>query len=344
MVKIIFDNSTSVNPYFSIIIPMFNAEKYIRWCINSILASTFTNFEVIVIDDCSKDNSLNIVTEHYINNKFMRVFALEKNTGQSNARNIGISLAKGDYIIFIDNDDAITSEGLKDIYSAIEAQHGVDVLHVKCWYESRNELSLLSIRDSTLKHEKSESFGLLSTDIIKRLKTNWINNRLACFTWLTIVNRKFVIDNNIKFPVKARVIDDKPFVFACLCKAKKFFMLNKPFYIWRVHNDSMSHGYVSININIDAMISSALYVSSVLDDVFGPNKEELLKTQCVAEILKGRFNAKNFRIFFKNGISPELDTVVNKILEPIFKENTPIVKYWFYQANLLQEKLNNKKV
>ena len=201
----------------------------------------------------------------------------------------------------------------------------------------------MSIRDSTLKHEKSKSFELLSSDIIKRLQTNWINNRLACFTWLTIVNHKFIIDNNIKFPVKVRVIDDKPFVFVCLCKAKKFFMLNKPFYIWRVHDDSMSHGYVSINININAMISSALYISNVLDDIFGPNKEELLKTQCVAEILKGRFNAKNFRIFFKSGISPELDMVVNKILEPIFKENTPIVKYWFYQANLLKEKLNNKK-
>ena len=95
----------------SIITPVYNAEKYLRCCIDSIIAQTFTDFELLLIDDGSKDKSGAICDEYAAKDARIRVFHKE-NGGVSSARNLGLDNAKGEWITFIDSDDWVKQDYL----------------------------------------------------------------------------------------------------------------------------------------------------------------------------------------------------------------------------------------
>ena len=111
------------NPAISVIIPMYNTEKYIAACLDSVLSQTFQNYEVIIVDDCSNDKSCEIVESY--KPKFggkLQLIRSEKNSGSPGVpRNTAMPLAKGKYIYFLDSDDALIDTALefiaKDIFS-----------------------------------------------------------------------------------------------------------------------------------------------------------------------------------------------------------------------------------
>ena len=106
-------------PQISVIVPVYNTEKYLHCCIDSILAQTFTDFELLLIDDGSKDNSGKICDGYAIKDSRVRVFHKE-NGGVSSARNIGLDNAKGKWITFVDSDDFIDSTMLETLYFSID--------------------------------------------------------------------------------------------------------------------------------------------------------------------------------------------------------------------------------
>ena len=87
----------------SVIIPLYNEEKYITACVESVINQTYKNLEIIIVDDKSTDNSLKIVKN--IKDKRIKIISLKKNAGVANARNKGVEAATGDYICFLDSDD-----------------------------------------------------------------------------------------------------------------------------------------------------------------------------------------------------------------------------------------------
>ena len=95
--------------YFSIIVPVYNVEKYLRECIDSILCQTFTDFELILVDDGSKDESGKICDEYAEKDNRIKVIHKE-NGGQSTARNCGVKESSGKYIVFLDSDDFISED------------------------------------------------------------------------------------------------------------------------------------------------------------------------------------------------------------------------------------------
>ena len=99
------------NPLVSVIIPVFNAEKTIASTISSALFQTYDNFEIILVNDKSTDNTLKILKD--TNDKRLRIINLRKNSGAAKARNTGISAAKGDFIAFLDADDLWNSDKLE---------------------------------------------------------------------------------------------------------------------------------------------------------------------------------------------------------------------------------------
>lgn len=101
-------------PKVSVIIPIYNAEAYLSICIDSILAQTFTDWELLLINDGSKDDSGNICDEYVLKDSRIHVFHI-KNTGANNARMLGVQYAKGEYIMFVDSDDIIMSEGISKL-------------------------------------------------------------------------------------------------------------------------------------------------------------------------------------------------------------------------------------
>ena len=107
-----------MNPLISIIIPVYNREKYIEECLNSILSQTFNDYEILLIDDGSNDNTGIICDKYAEENKKIKVFH-KKNGGVSSARNLGLRCAKGKWIIFVDSDDVLAKESLTIMNSII---------------------------------------------------------------------------------------------------------------------------------------------------------------------------------------------------------------------------------
>ena len=104
-----------MNPEISIIVPVYNVEKYLKRCIDSILNQSFTDFELILVDDGSTDNSGEIIDEYAIKDERIKVIHKE-NGGLSSARNVGIEYSKGNYIAFVDSDDYINKNMYKILY------------------------------------------------------------------------------------------------------------------------------------------------------------------------------------------------------------------------------------
>ena len=91
----------------SVIIPVYNTEKYLERCINSVVSQNFRDIEIIIINDCSEDNSLKIIDKYKNKDKRIKIINKIKNEGLSAARNSGIEIATGEYILHIDSDDWI---------------------------------------------------------------------------------------------------------------------------------------------------------------------------------------------------------------------------------------------
>lgn len=116
---------------FSIIIPVYNSEKYIRNCLDSILAQTFNDFEVVIIDDGSTDNTFEILENYSKVNSRIQVYHFA-NAGVSISRRRGISLAQGEYILFVDSDDTISPRLLQTINSTIKNFTDIDIIRYQC--------------------------------------------------------------------------------------------------------------------------------------------------------------------------------------------------------------------
>lgn len=115
------------NPEISIIVPVYKAEKYLSKCINSILSQSFKDFELLLIDDGSPDNCPQICDEYSMNDPRVVTYHKE-NGGQSSARNLGLDHAKGHYIMFVDSDDLLAVDALKQLHNEITATNADVVL------------------------------------------------------------------------------------------------------------------------------------------------------------------------------------------------------------------------
>lgn len=128
------------SPYITVVMPNYNGHRFVEQAIDSVLAQTYHNFELVVVDDCSKDDSLQLINQKAQNDSRIRIIALEKNSGVANARNVGIKAAKGEYIALLDNDDLWTEDKLER--QVVIAERGADIVY--CSYnfidEQNNEI------------------------------------------------------------------------------------------------------------------------------------------------------------------------------------------------------------
>ena len=160
----------------SVIIPVYNSEKYIEKCINSVLAQTYQNYEIIVINDGSKDNSGKIMEQLQDKYPDKIKYIEQENMGVAKTRNKGIERATGDYIAFMDNDDYIENDYLQTLIENSDNGHYDIVL---CGYQRPNE----------------------NGKIIKKLYVNenrwsWL---LVTAPWAKIYKKSYLIENNLKF-------------------------------------------------------------------------------------------------------------------------------------------------
>lgn len=119
----------------SVVMPNYNGHRFVEQAIDSVLSQTYQNFELLVVDDCSKDDSLQLIKQKAQRDSRIRVIALEKNDGVANARNVGIREAKGKYIALLDNDDLWTVDKLERQLAI--AEKGADIVY--CSYDFIDE-------------------------------------------------------------------------------------------------------------------------------------------------------------------------------------------------------------
>ena len=179
----------------SIILPIFNVEKYIERALNSILNQTIDldDIEVIMVDDCSTDNTKNIIKKYESNYKNFNAIYLEKNSGGASIpRNTGLDAATGRYIMFLDPDDEYASDMCETLYNKIENS---DAKLVKCNHK------LITPTSSKIEYQFDKKISEVEIDCDKELPPETSS---ACNA---IRKREFLVENNIKFP-KLKVTED----------------------------------------------------------------------------------------------------------------------------------------
>lgn len=156
----------------SVVMPNYNGYRFVEQAINSVLNQTYQNFELIVVDDCSNDDSLSLIEHKAQSDNRIRVIALEHNVGVANARNVGIKEAKGEYIALLDNDDLWIEDKLERQLAL--AQKGADIVY--CSYDFIDEQNN-SIKKPFVVPQQTNFNKMLASSVIS-CSTSFIKTKL----------------------------------------------------------------------------------------------------------------------------------------------------------------------
>ena len=156
----------------SVVMPNYNGYRFVEQAIDSVLSQTYKNFELLVVDDYSKDDSLSLIQQKAQSDNRIRVIALEHNAGVANARNVGIKEAKGEYIALLDNDDLWTEDKLER--QLLIAQKGADIVY--CSYDFIDEQNR-SIKKPFVVPQQTDFNKMLTSSVIS-CSTSFIKTEL----------------------------------------------------------------------------------------------------------------------------------------------------------------------
>lgn len=228
----------------SIIIPVYNVEKYLETCIKSIINQTYTNLEIILIDDGSKDNSLNICKD--FEKKDKRIKAIHKeNEGVSSARNLGIKESTGNYITFIDPDDYAENNMIERAVN-ISKKYDADIVQWNSYYNKENEeIKRKAITNDILKRE-DEGIKLLQLDILSTIyeeKENGISVGPIRGVWGKLYKKDIIKD--IEFDKSLYAFEDGLFNLNAFENAKRIVLFNEYLHHYRVNPASVCNSYKS---------------------------------------------------------------------------------------------------
>jgi glycosyltransferase involved in cell wall biosynthesis len=210
----------------SIIVPVYNSEKYLEKCLYSIINQSIEEIEIICINDGSKDSSLKILQKYQ---SFCNKIIIEDQTnmGQGYSRNQGIKIAQGEFIMFVDSDDfLINADVIKILYNEIKKQNAqVLLFSYDKYYEKENIVATKSINNK------------INTKIIEstKEKKSLFNQKAIGIPWNKIYQRSLLIENDIKFAT-SKIYEDVIFFFHAIILAKKIAMINYCAYGYRKHS------------------------------------------------------------------------------------------------------------
>lgn len=335
------------NPAVSVIIPMYNTEKYIAECLESLLNQTLKNFEVIVADDCSTDNSLaiaeNMIPAFEKKGLKLFIFTLTKNSACPGVpRNFAIDFAKGKYIYFVDSDDFLTVDALEYFYNVAE-EFTADVVHAeKCFEYKEIDGKFTSNIYSMETFENTKTPTLETADIKKRI-TDFVEKKYSQMVWSKFFRREFLIENAIKFS-NITITEDYIFSAMCLACAKKYVRVPSVGYYYRKRADSQTSapGH-STTISLD-LIEGIYFM-----DNFMQNQKFFIENPSCRYLLIDYFYqifAKQIskHIFFTLDLDPgEIYSFYNeKVFALNPQKNIPLTTYLFVSSNIYKMLVNHQ--
>ena len=217
-------------PRISVIVPVYNVEKYLKECLDSILNQTFEDIEIICINDGSTDNSLKILLDYIKQDYRLKVYS-QYNKGQGSTRNVGLNLASGEYIYFVDSDDFIKDNTLELCYNLLNKENldmlifqaiNYDDIQKKFFEESYYNMDFLYGFENKVFNVDSISGKLFS---------------IAVSPWNKIYKKEIILKNNIIFS-EGLIFEDNEFFFDAFLSSKRVSFLKKHLYARRRREDS----------------------------------------------------------------------------------------------------------
>jgi len=256
----------------SVIIPVYNSESRLYDCLESILNQSFKDFEVICINDNSNDNSLEILNIYKSNYTNFEVINLHKNQGAGFCRNEGIKIAKGEYLSFVDSDDTISKDFLKELY--LNATNTNSQISVCNFYSNKK----CKIKKRLLKN---------FDDKLKFFKNGSCCNKLF--------KKDFIVENKIEFG-NGILFEDNLFLIKALFYSKNLITTNKATYFYFSNPNSTTR---SNKINASKKMRSTIVLLNELfnfarNNHFNKKQINLLKEFCLRSFINGAFLNNNF--------------------------------------------------
>ena len=269
----------------SVIIPVYNSEKYIRQCVDSLICQTLKNVEYIFIDDGSVDDSIKLISEYQKNDKRIKIFK-QNHLYAGAARNKGIREAQGKYIAFLDSDDFFEKNALKSLYICAEKNNSEIVIFNS--YHFNNDLKT-----------KNKDFSSTFPRCVFSYKDVNIDFFRACrqVPWNKFFLKKFLIDHSIYFP-ELKKNEDIAFALLSVSLANRIVYLDYYLINYRLNNPNSLSGRVGADM--DCLIKARIIL-----------KQELIENKLFSGRIRKSFFNLCEDLSYYIGVIQELQTAKN---------------------------------
>ena len=241
----------------SVIVPVYNVAEYVEECIRSVLCQTYRDLELVIVDDCTKDNSMDIirnVLDSVHTDISVKIVRHEKNKGLSAARNTGIAHSSGDYLFFLDSDDKITDDCIEVLSGALD-NGTMDVVIGDYIVENPDKYyPILKLKTSVLRGQA----------YIRKI---YMKERMYPMAWNRLVAKRFITENGLYFK-EGMIHEDVLWTFQCMCVAKMMAVVKHVTYVYRLRENSITIG-IALEDNLSANMK-------VLREIIGFTQEKRL--------------------------------------------------------------------
>jgi glycoslytransferase len=229
----------------SVIIPIYNVEQYLRKCLDSVCNQTLEDIEIICINDCSPDNSLEILKEYQKNDNRIKIIDFKENRGVAAARNEAIKIAKGEYIGFVDGDDWVDLDFYEKLYKKAK-EDNVDLVIGNLLKNNQGKNSFLHNMANRVKQNKIYFSGLF---------------------WLGIYSTKLIRENNLSFTEGLKYGEDRLFPILAAYYTKKVSVVDNVYYYYFTRDDSATVEFYENNDKVKDFIESSKLILQYLNQL-----------------------------------------------------------------------------
>lgn len=221
----------------SVIIPVYNASRYIEKTLKSLVSQSFKDFEIILVDDGSEDDSIEIINKFLLNHDFTFIIDSQENKGVSSARNRGLELANGNYIIFLDDDDILTNNHIENLYNSLKTNNSdLSFTYLSKINREGKYLTNISAYDSI------KDLNLIDSDELIKLE---LDMRIP-FSFVELMYKKDILDkNSIRFNENISYGEDTEFALKALASSG---------------NVSITHEFTYLYFQREGSITSNVYL------------------------------------------------------------------------------------
>lgn len=315
-----------MKPLLTVVIPVYNVEKYLKRCVESVLVQEWHNYDILLVDDGSTDSSPQICDDYVKTYDFISVIHKE-NGGLSEARNTGISHAKGDYVYFPDSDDWLEPQTFKELAEVLESQE-FDIISFNREFVKGEEDAIVSDSLVTQVFEGKDAF-------VQMLKHSYITG----FANDKIYRKSLFTDNDIQFPI-GKYYEDLGTNYKLFLSAKKVYATNQKYYHYLIDNpDSITQSWNEKKFSDMFGFYKELFYSDFVRSQL--NKEELQISQLyyvngLVHILASLYKSKLDKEYIDITDEVKQELLKNRVSLSQMKDQPNKLKYVLFRLKVLK--------